>query len=164
MMKETDRAAIKVDYSACCTAAHVFLEVARHCMVSVDGPNLLQHAGLEKSIPGLPSWVPDWSATYRTPMVTKLYNSCANLFRPIKILPESDGLKISALGVQVDVIATTGLPVSYPDGVIEISSGCSAGDRNGPSCFGMVFSAAVLCERLRPPATVSLPVEKRRLG
>jgi hypothetical protein len=144
-MKEEDRAAIKVDYSDHNTAAQVFHNVAKHCMSGTDGPNLLMHAGLERHTPDLPTWVPDWSTTHRTPFVTGIYSACKNLYRPIPMLP--GGRKIKPLGVKVDVLASTGIPMSHLDGTLQLNS-----DRGGsgtPTTYSVVLSAAIMCERAR---------------
>ncbi|KAG7284320.1 hypothetical protein NEMBOFW57_010692 [Staphylotrichum longicolle] len=157
LMNEEDVPVIRVDYSESYTAAQLFRDVAVHCMASLDGPATLVHAGLESSIRGLPTWVPDWSTMYRTPLNTGIYNACANLFRPINVLPGRR--KLSALGVKVDIIAHTGIPMTYPDAQLE-KHRMNRSTRDGtPDIFGLVLSAAILCERLRERHPAGYPLK-----
>jgi hypothetical protein len=75
-----DVPAIRVDYSESYTAAHLFRDIAVHYMASPDGQTTLVHAGLERSIPGLPTWVLDWSTAYRSSLATGIYNACLRRF------------------------------------------------------------------------------------
>ena len=143
LMNAEDVPAIRVDYSDSSSAAHLFRDVAVHCMASVEGPMTLVHAGLERSVPGLPTWVLDWSAKYRSPLTTGVYDACAGLFRPINVLP--GGRKLSALGIKVDAIAYTGIPVSYPDAQLQVRDTTTG---TQPDVFGLVLSAAIICGRL----------------
>jgi hypothetical protein len=144
LMKAEDVRAIRVEYSDSYPAAHLFLDVAVHCMANAEGPMTLVHAGLERSIPNLPTWVPDWSAKHRSPLATGIYKACANLFRPINVLP--GGRKISALGIKVDAIAYTGIPMSYSDAHLQVRDTTTS---TRPDVVELVLFAAIICGRLR---------------
>jgi hypothetical protein len=55
LMKDDERAAIRVDYSPNHSVTDVFLDVAKYCIPTLYGPRLLVEASMSRSILGLPS-------------------------------------------------------------------------------------------------------------
>ena len=145
LMEDEERAAIPIDYSPDRTVADVFMDVAKHCIPTLYGPRLLVEASISRTIPGLPSWAPDWTCIYRTALNTGIYNACASLHQPIKLL--SDGRKIKMTGLKVESVAHVGIPVNYPHGVLDRSGINPATEPY--SLQSILIAAAVLCEPAR---------------
>jgi hypothetical protein len=145
LMKEEDRAAIRVDYSPSHTVTEVFMDVARYCISTRYGPNLLVEAGISHNVPNLPSWAPDWTTMGRTPLNTGIYNACLNLYKPIELLP--DGKRIKVTGRKVETVAYVGIPVNYPYGVLE--SGGKDPSTEPYDVASILIAAAVVCEPAR---------------
>jgi hypothetical protein len=117
LMKDEDRAAIRVDYSPTHTVRDVFIDVARYCIKGQHGPDLLVEAGLCRSIPHLPSWVPDWTTTSCAPLNTGIYNACSNLCKPIELL--ANGTSIAVTGKRVAPVAYVSISVNYLHGKLD---------------------------------------------
>ena len=145
LMKDEERAAIRVDYSLNHTVTDVFMDVAKYCLPTLYGPRLLVEAGISRTIPGLPSWAPDWTSIYRTPLNTGLYNACLNLHKPIELLP--DGKSIRMMGRKIEKVALVGMPVNYPYGIVE-RSGINPSTEQY-SLQNILIAATILCEPAR---------------
>ena len=147
LMTDSERAAIRVDYSPSHTVADVFMDVARYCVTTEQGGNLLVQAGLSplRKVPNLPSWVPDWTSTNCNPLNTGIYNACSNLLKPFEVL--ADGRTIIVTGHKVSTVAQVGIPVTYPHGVLERSG--REPSKEQYSLHEILIAAAVLCELAR---------------
>jgi hypothetical protein len=145
LMKDEERAAIRVDYSPSHTARDVFMDVARYCIQGQRGANLLVEAGLSRSIPHLPSWVPDWTIMSCTPLNTGIYNACSNLSKPLELLANSTSIAVT--GKRVEAVAHVGIAVNYPYGVLELD-GCDP-PATPYSLSAIITATAIECEIAR---------------
>ncbi|RYP12085.1 hypothetical protein DL767_011480 [Monosporascus sp. MG133] len=142
---EEDRAAIRVDYSESRAVAHVFRDVAKNCMASTDGPNP-PHACRDGSDPPGPADVGAGLGGEAQGAVESWFIQC--LRKPVpphQSAPRWEANQRPGHQGRVDVVDTNGLPMSYPEGILRTSTGENR--RWGPGHFGVVFSAAIVCER-----------------
>ncbi|KAI0535351.1 hypothetical protein GGR58DRAFT_529570 [Xylaria digitata] len=90
------------DYSL--STVTIYRELVMRSIADSDSLHLLAFAGLERSLPGLPSWVPDWS-TQRPDITLKGYFNARGFLLSQATGIDSQTLKVS--GVVVSRIATT---------------------------------------------------------
>ncbi|RFU25461.1 hypothetical protein B7463_g10877, partial [Scytalidium lignicola] len=141
LLNEEDRAAIRVDYSKSNTTTQVFTDTAKYCLESGRGMQLLECAGLQPDlsadttsnipiilstnlsepeiIPGLPSWVPNFTFVSASPFDSRLYE-CGGSDQPTITLNPEDDNKIIVRGVILDEIGAIGPRCHYPSDAIYI--------------------------------------------
>lgn len=66
--------------------------------------DLLHHAGVHQSIPGLPSWVPDWTVQSRSTLPVHLYQSMGKTSPKVSILGTGDRPKLIVRGAIISRI------------------------------------------------------------
>ncbi|KAK7959369.1 uncharacterized protein PG986_004223 [Apiospora aurea] len=102
------------DYSPANTAARLFTDVASKLVLSGFTGDLLHHAGVDQTIPGLPSWVPDWTKQSRSTLPAHLYR-CMGETTPKCSILEPDGGKprLRVRGVIIAQINVAGAPWKF---------------------------------------------------
>jgi general stress protein 26 len=116
LLNEADRSVIKVNYSIDNTVQKVYIDFAQHIIRSGEGMKLLYHAGTSRKIPGLPTWVPDWSFEPRNRIDETLYHTTGMLDAlPATISLSEDGSKISLSAIIWDVVGCVYHPLNYPE-------------------------------------------------
>ncbi|OHE93858.1 hypothetical protein CORC01_10879 [Colletotrichum orchidophilum] len=86
------------DYSLDNTPSKVFTEVATDMVEAGYAVDLLHHAGIDQSIPNLPSWVPDWTMQSRSTLSAQLYNCMPDTAPTVSILASEGAPKLSIRG------------------------------------------------------------------
>ncbi len=111
LMSEDELKAIDVKYSPSHTVQEVYKQFARQAVVSNERMMLLYNAGIDKRIPDLPSWVPDWSFQPAHRLDETLYKATGILEAiPAAIALSEDGNKISLPAIGWDVIEGISIP------------------------------------------------------
>ncbi|KAK8062693.1 Heterokaryon incompatibility protein 6- OR allele [Apiospora hydei] len=102
------------DYSQANTAARLFTDVALKLVLSAFTGDLLHHAGVDKNIPGLPSWVPDWTKQSRSTLPAHLYRRMGETTPKCSILDMEGGKpKLRVRGVIIAQINLAGAPWKF---------------------------------------------------
>lgn len=96
------------DYSQANDAAKVFTDVATKTVNVGQATDLLHHAGVHQSIPGLPSWVPDWTMQSRSTLPVHLYQSMGKTSPKVSILGTGDRPKLMVRGAVISQINDVG--------------------------------------------------------
>ena len=96
----------------------MFEDFAKSIVSTDRAIRLLEHAGLARTIPGIPTWVPDWSCKSVVPMCSNLYKATLNIAPVVHLVGENRTLSVR--GIKMDTLAGTGYPMSYPDGIIDV--------------------------------------------
>ena len=91
------------DYSETNSVAVLYRTIAAKYVESGLGPKLLQYAGIDQKISGLPSWAPDWSYQSRSNLHDHLYNCCGLSVASLSISEAKPG-KPRARGAIIDTI------------------------------------------------------------
>ncbi|KAK5947079.1 hypothetical protein PMZ80_001225 [Knufia obscura] len=89
------------------TTMKTFSDAARSFIADGRGYELLEHAGVHHKIPGLPSWVPDWTHQSRSKLKTHLYQ-CTTSSGPSISLSKSDPNKVTVRGAAPKRIIAVG--------------------------------------------------------
>ena len=116
LFRKDDSNALNVDYSKSNTVAKTFIDFAEFCILSGQAIRLLEHAGISQKVPGLPSWVPDWTFEPRYPMHYGNYH-CAGSTKSSVSLTKELG-KIRARGWTIGIVERLGPACSYPGGAL----------------------------------------------
>ncbi|KAG4437372.1 hypothetical protein IFR05_007136 [Cadophora sp. M221] len=103
---------ITPNYSEANTTAILYRDIATKFIRAGRGTDLLKHAGIDQKIPGLPSWVPDWTYQSRSIMNSELYN-CSGSSTPLISISATDPSRIIVRGVILDKIAVAGMAWRY---------------------------------------------------
>lgn len=116
LLPEADRKVVKVDYSVNNTVQTVYTDFAQHLVRSGQGMKLLYHAGTSRKIPGLPTWVPDWSFEPRARLDDTIYHTTGMLDAlPASITLSEDGTRISLDALIWDMVDYVHHPLSHPE-------------------------------------------------
>ncbi|KAH9222309.1 heterokaryon incompatibility protein-domain-containing protein [Leptodontidium sp. 2 PMI_412] len=100
------------DYSEANNTAILYRDIATKFIRAGRGTDLLKHAGIDQKLPGLPSWVPDWTYQSRSIMHSELYN-CSGSSIPSISVSATDPNRIIVRGVILDKIAVAGMAWRY---------------------------------------------------
>ncbi|KAK7953079.1 heterokaryon incompatibility protein [Apiospora saccharicola] len=106
------------DYSPANTADKLFTEVASRLVISGCAGDLLHHAGRDRTVSGLPSWVPDWTKQSRATLPVHLYQCMGTATTPkcsILSTEEEEGKKpkLRVRGVIISQITIVGAPWKF---------------------------------------------------
>lgn len=74
LMEQGFASRLEVNYSLSYTAADAFRAFARLCIEENRGMELLEQASIVHSLPGLPTWCPDWTAGPYKPLPAERYS------------------------------------------------------------------------------------------
>ncbi|KAJ4213412.1 hypothetical protein NW757_014753 [Fusarium falciforme] len=146
LLPESYRAALRPDYSEANSAQDVFKAMARHMVRSGDGMSMLYYAGTRKNLPGMPSWVPDWSFEPYHRIDEGNYKTTGMLsVLPADISLSDDGDAISLSAILWDIVDFVHVAVSHPPDPNDTLSSIA------PFDFLTIMENAThaLCERLK---------------
>jgi hypothetical protein len=121
LLKEKDRAGIRVEYSRDHSVEQVYTELAKYCIGTPYIMRLLEHASTTRKRSGLPSWAPDWSHYPRYPLDSRLYKCAGDTTPKASLSP--DGKKVILQGFTFDKVAVLGVLITYPHAVMEGPAG-----------------------------------------
>ncbi|TDZ34324.1 Heterokaryon incompatibility protein 6, OR allele [Colletotrichum spinosum] len=105
--------AIVPDYSPANTTAQVFTEVASEMVKAGEIVDFLQHAGLDQDIPGLPSWVTDWTRQSRSILPKHLYRCTGKTASTVSISEHDDGPRLLVRGAILGRVNQVGAAWKY---------------------------------------------------
>ncbi|KAH7369611.1 heterokaryon incompatibility protein-domain-containing protein [Rhexocercosporidium sp. MPI-PUGE-AT-0058] len=103
---------IMPDYSKANSTAILYRDIATKFIRAGRGTDLLKHAGIDQKLPGLPSWVPDWTYQSRSEMHSELYN-CSGSSIPSISVSATDPNTITVRGVILDTITYAAMAWRY---------------------------------------------------
>jgi len=135
---------IPVDYSPEHTVRDVFEDFAKSIVSTNSAGRLLEHAGLARTIFGLPTWVPDWSFTSAVPMLSNLYKATLNIAPVAHLVGENR--KLSVRGFKIDTLAGISYPMTYTDSIVEV--GDNVVSPKDVAVYTLVLSAAMMCTQI----------------
>src|SRR5205085_1046304 len=92
LLKERDRAGMRVEYSKDHSVEMVYIDLAKYCIGTPYTMRLLEHASVTRKRSDLPSWVPDWSHYPRYPLDSRLYKCAGDTTPKASLSP--DGKKV----------------------------------------------------------------------
>ncbi|KAF6839148.1 ankyrin and het domain-containing protein [Colletotrichum musicola] len=106
--------AIIPDYSPENSVADVFTEVAAAIVEDGGAADLLHHAGVDQQIPGMPSWVPDWTIQSRSNLPAHLYQCMGKSSPTASVLKNDDGKpKLAVRGAVISRVNHVGPAWKY---------------------------------------------------
>lgn len=115
LMPESYQTALKPDYSPDNSVQHVLKSLARCMVLFEDRIDLLYDAGTRQKVPGLPSWVPDWTCEPRLWLNPANYKATGMLsVLPADVSLSDDGDAISLSGILWDMVDYVHVGVSHP--------------------------------------------------
>lgn len=107
LLNKEDQKGLRVDYSKQNSVEQVYIDLATYCLGTDSAIQLLECAGFKSNLPGLPSWVPDWTYPQRASMQSRLYKCAGDTLPKITLSP--DKKKITVKGVFLDNIGIRGI-------------------------------------------------------
>jgi hypothetical protein len=81
-----------------------------HCIGTNKAIELLEHAGILRRYPNLPSWVPGWTVMVREPMTSELYGCADSIAASISFC--DSGRKLRVRGVVFDQVLYLDIPIT----------------------------------------------------
>ena len=103
------------DYSPENTVAKLFTDVATKLVCSDRARDLLHHAGMDRNVSHLPSWVPDWTKQSRSTLPVHLYQCMGTTTPNCTLVNTKEGKrpKLRARGVIISLITIVGAPWKF---------------------------------------------------
>ncbi|KAK7912155.1 hypothetical protein PG985_014636 [Apiospora marii] len=115
LTKDAISRSIVPDYSPANTVAKLFTDIATKLVASGRVGDLLHHAGLDRNVSHLPSWVPDWTKQSRSTLPVHLYRCMGTTTPNCTLLKIKEGKrpKLRVRGVIISQITIVGAPWKY---------------------------------------------------